>query len=94
MDKERAKKYKLAMEEIRRLSREKAQKCGYLLYMARVLGRNAARTYAKPMWYRLDREIYRDLAANTFRCRLEARDIETKYNTAIEIIKAEYTNLY
>lgn len=78
MDKERAKKYKLAMKEIRRLSREKAQKCGYLLYMARVLGRNAARTYTKPMWYRLDREIYGDLASNAFRCRLEVREIEKK----------------
>ena len=93
MDKERAKKYKLAMKEIRRLSREKAQKCGYLLYMARVLGRNAARTYTNPMWYRLDREIYGDLASNAFRCRLEVREIEKKYNTAIERLKTEYNSL-
>lgn len=90
MDKERAKKYKLAMNEIRRLSREKAQKCGYLLNMARVLGRNAARTYTKPMWYRLDKGIYRDLVSNAFWCRLEAREIERKYNIAIEKLKTEY----
>lgn len=93
MDKERARKYKLAMKEIRRLSREKAQKCGYLLHMARVLGRNAARTYAKPMWYRLDKQIYRDLASNANLCRLEAKELEKKYNTAIERFKIEYNSL-
>ena len=61
--------------------------------MARVLGRNAARTYTKPMWYRLDREIYKDLASNAFRCRLEVRKIEEKYNTAIERLKTEYNSL-
>ena len=93
MNKEHFAKYKLTMKEIRRLSREKAQKCGYLLHMGRVLGRNAARTHAKTVWYRLDKEIYRDLVANAFQCRLEVKKIEKKYNTAIEKLKTEYKRL-